>query len=206
MTNKCYIFAAGDYCGVPDIKSNDYVIAADAGYLHAEKLGIKPNLVMGDFDSMKHIPSDCEVIKFKAEKDDTDTSLACLEAKKRGYGDIIICGALGGERFDHTLANIQTSYNLSLKGADITLTDGKTFIKVITNSRIDFDASDKGYISVFSLSENSYGVDLCGLKYSLSDATLSNNFPLGVSNEFMGVDNCYVSVKKGTLAVVWKTL
>ncbi len=204
MVNRCYIFAAGDYCGVPEIKSNDFVITADAGYLHTQKLGIAPNLAMGDFDSLEFVPKNCEIIKFNPQKDQTDTSLSCLEALKRGYNDITICGALGGERFDHTFANIQTAFNLSKKGANITLTDGDTFIRIITDSRIDFNENHAGYVSVFSLSEISEGVDICGLKYELSGAVLSSSIPLGVSNEFIGSDKSYVSVRKGTLALMWK--
>ena len=203
--NCCYIFAAGDFNGNIDISDGDFIIAADAGYLHLKKLEITPDLLVGDFDSLEAIPKCKEILRFKPEKDLTDTTIAVSQAVKRGYRKIIICGALGGKRPEHSLANLQTAAELAKNGMEIYLTDGVNVIRVIHNSKIEFDENNSGYISVFSLTEKSRGVTLSGLKYPLNDAILSYCVPLGVSNEFIKGTKSTVSVSDGTLAVFWKT-
>ena len=202
--DTCYIFAAGDFNGKFSRKEKDFIIAADAGYRHLEKNGVIPDLLIGDFDTIGQVPNVCETITFPCEKDYTDTELAIMEAIKRGYNAFIICGALGGKRIEHTVANIKLCESYAIKGYDITLTDGNYFVKSIHNSKIEFSDDEKGFISVFSLSGKAEGVTIKGLKYTLENAFLDFSNPtLCVSNEFIGTKST-VSVDNGTITIIWE--
>ena len=84
-----------------------FLICADGGMDTARKYGIHPDLLIGDFDSMQgSLPDGIETIRLKPEKDDTDLLAAVREGLQRGYREYILLGALGGERFDHSYANL----------------------------------------------------------------------------------------------------
>jgi thiamine pyrophosphokinase len=202
MKGICYIIGAGsvDDCTI-EPKDIDFVIAADAGYAHLSKLSIVADLVVGDFDSLGKRPNHPNIIEHPAEKDETDMMLAIGEGLHRGYKTFVILGGLGG-RLDHTYANIQALTYLSEKNARGYLLGGDQAITVIKNGTIRFDDEKRGVISVFCSGDKASGVDLKGLKYPLSNATLSCCNPLGVSNEFTG-ERSEVSVRDGTLIVMW---
>ena len=203
MINKiCYIIGAGENYGL-DFKpsSNDHVIAADAGLRYLEQYGITADLVIGDFDSLNNIPSHPNTMALNAEKDDTDMLAAVREGIKANYTAFHIYGGTGG-RIDHTIANLQVLAYLAQNGMQGFLFDKDCVITAITNQKISFEQISSGYISVFSHTEKSEGVNLQGLKYELKDAVLTNAFPLGVSNEFIGKESS-VSVASGTLLVVF---
>jgi len=198
----CHIFAAGDYNGNFIKGSDDIVIAADAGYNHLVKLGIEPDILLGDFDTIGNIPSNLQnVIRFPTVKDYTDTHLAINEGVTRGYTSFAIYGAIGGKRLEHTIANLQLACDCVKKGYDIFLTNGETYVYPLHNSSIEFDAQQSGIISVFCMCDKASGVTIKGLKYELYDAVLTNNFPVGVSNEFIG-NKAFVSVNDGTIIVM----
>lgn len=199
----CYIFSAAE--GLPKNFSkneDDIVIAADAGYRHLENLKIIPDIVLGDFDSLKFIPSDAEIIKHPVKKDDTDTMLAVKTGFERGFDRFVLYGCLGG-RLDHTLANIQTlNFIAENGGIGFICGDGYTVCS-IKNSSISFKASASGNISVFSADSKASGVTETGLLYNLENAELTSCFPLGVSNEFTGNEST-VSVENGILNIVFE--
>ena len=96
---KCYIFAGSPEakCSGVEFDSSRYVICADGGYILAKKMGIEPDVIIGDFDTYKsRLPENCEIIRHPEEKDDTDTMLAVKLALNRGFKHIVICGAIGG--------------------------------------------------------------------------------------------------------------
>lgn len=198
----CYVVGAGisyglDFCP----GAEDLVIAADAGLCHLEKQGISPDLVIGDFDSLKSVPEHLHTIVLNPEKDDTDMLAALREGIKAGYESFhIFCGT--GGRIDHTLANIQTLGWLSENGMRGLLFDQDNIITAITNDKLCFEKIPDGYLSVFSHTTRAMGVYLRGLKYELNDAVLTNTFPLGTSNEFIGRESS-ISVREGTLVVVF---
>lgn len=179
-------------------KYGDLVIAVDAGYKNLK--GVKPDLVMGDFDSLGFIPNGENIITFPVAKDDTDTLLAVKEGLKRGYKTFVISGGLGG-RLDHTMANIQTLAFLAERGARGYLVSENEFVTVIKDTSIEFDKEHSGNISVFALSDKAEGVTLEGLKYPLYNATLTPTFPIGVSNSFTGKTS-KVTVKNGMLLII----
>lgn len=198
----CYIVGAGENCGI-DFRptTDDFVIAADAGLCYLEQAGICTDLVIGDFDTLNAIPQHHYVITLSTEKDDTDMLAAIREGIKAGYSDFYLYCGTGG-RIDHTLANLQVLSFLAENGKRGFLIDNNSIITAITNRKITFDRIASGYVSVFSYSTKSEGVRLQGLKYELDKAVLTNTFPIGVSNEFIGKGSS-ISVDTGTLLIVF---
>ena len=198
----CYIVGAGEFYGFDTIpQEEDFVIAADAGLRYLENEKIVANLVIGDFDTLGAAPKHHNVITLNCEKDDTDTLSAIKEGIKLGYETFFLYGCTGG-RIEHTLANIQTLKYLSEQGGRGFLFSEDSIMTTLTNGRFDFLEHEDGYISVFSLTDQSLGVNLRGLKYELNNATLTSDFPIGVSNEFIGRKS-RVEVASGTLLIVF---
>lgn len=198
----CYIVGAGE-CEFLDFlpESDDWVIAADGGYTYLKKANITPDIIIGDFDSLGEIPDAENIIKLNPVKDITDMDAAVKLGIDRGYTEFHLYGACGG-RIDHTIANIQLVASLAEKEFKAYIHSGSTVITAIHNKSLEFDSSYSGYISVFSHSDKCIGVYLRGLKYTLENAELSNNFPLGVSNEFIGTES-EISVKTGTAIIIY---
>lgn len=178
----------------------DFVIAADAGYAALVRQGIRPDLVVGDFDSLGEAPAGENVVRHPVQKDDTDMMLAVKLGLERGFLDFRLYGALGG-RLDHTLANVQTLQYLAAHGARGFLV-GDVCLTAVMNGEIRFRPEARGVISVFCLASPATGVDLEGLLYPLRNHTLTPDFPLGVSNEFTGAPSC-VRVGEGCVVVVF---
>jgi thiamine pyrophosphokinase len=201
----CYIFGASPATTAietPTLRPGDFVIAADGGLTLARKLGLQPDLICGDFDSLDAPPANApNVITLPCEKDETDMFRAVQEGYSRGFRSFRIYGGFGG-RFDHTLANIQTLLWLSRHGAQGFIAANREMITVITNSEISLAAETSGQFSVFACSGAASGVDIRGSKYELRSATLSDDFPLGVSNEFIGND-IHIKAASGSLIVVF---
>ncbi len=198
----CYIVGAGE-CKFLDFlpESDDLVIAADGGYTYLKKANITPDIIIGDFDSIGEIPDAENIIKLNPVKDITDMDAAVKLGIDRGYTEFYLYGACGG-RIDHTIANIQLVASLAEKELKAYIHSGSTVITAIHNEALEFDSSYSGYISVFSHSDKCMGVYLRGLKYTLENAELSNKFPLGVSNEFIGTES-EISVNKGTAIIIY---
>ena len=198
---KCIIFcAAGFEALVEPLQKDDFVIAADGGLVHTEKLGIVPKEILGDFDSLGYTPEGANV--FPVEKDDTDAMLAVRRGLSLGYREFILYGSLDGPRLDHTVANFQTLQFLCDHGAFGCLAGNDTLVTVVKNGALRFPAGATGVISVFCLGQDARGVTLEGLYYPLEEGTLTAGFPLGVSNHFTGRE-ASVSVKDGSLLVLW---
>ena len=197
----CYIVGAGEDYGLDfALQKGDLLIAADGGYARVEKAGFRPDLIIGDFDSLGRIPQADRVITLPTVKDVTDTWAAISLGKERGYRRFYLYGCTGG-RIDHTLANVQSLAALAEAGMQGVLVDKSQIITAVSCGTLRFDASAAGYLSVFAVSECCTGVTLRGLKYELDDARLTSSFPLGVSNEFLGIP-AEVTVKSGTAVIV----
>jgi thiamine pyrophosphokinase len=130
--SRCLIIAAApinDYEQLSQYLNNiNYIICADGGYIHARKLNLKPNVIIGDLDSIGEIPQDIEVLQFNAEKDETDTLLAVKLGIERGFKDFLIIGGLGG-RLDHTYANFALCFILlKMAAKDLLQTPGTKYI------------------------------------------------------------------------------
>ena len=197
----CVIFCAGGFTELAaPIAPEDYVIAADGGYAHTTALGITPDAVLGDFDSLGYVPEGAKV--FPVEKDDTDAMLAIRHGLNQGCRRFLIYGALEGPRLDHTVANLQALQFLADHGATGILIGKEQLATVIRNDTCTFSPEHRGHISVFCMGSDAHGVTLRGLQYPLEDGTLQSGFPLGVSNHFIG-SAASVTVKDGSLLILW---
>lgn len=200
----CYIIGAGECKNLKiNPKIDDYVICADGGLKYAEKAGIKPNLAIGDFDSYGKVPSGVETVVLPCEKDETDTHFAINLALEKGYNELRLFGMLGG-RPDHSFANLQLLSYVCQKGARATIFSHDYCATAIKNSVMSFSKNNKGTVSVFSLSPESKGVTIKGLKYEVNTFSLRSDCPMGVSNEFVG-EEAVVSVEDGILLIMWET-
>ena len=198
---KCIIFCAAGFDSlVEPLQTDDFVIAADGGLMHTEKLGIVPNEIIGDFDSLGHIPEGANV--FPVEKDDTDAMLAVRRGLSLGYREFVLYGSLDGPRLDHTVANFQTLQFLADRDAVGYLAGMDCLVTVVKNSKIVFSEGAEGTVSVFCMGKDAEGVTLEGLYYPLENGILTAGFPLGVSNHFTGKASG-ISVKNGSLLVLW---
>lgn len=208
---KCIVICAGDFTPVEiKKKGGDFVIAVDGGYLYSKILGIAPDLIIGDFDSlpraereelsvMKQTDKD-RIVELNPCKDDTDTLAALRIGLKKGYRNFHIYGAMGG-RLEHTIANIQCLHFLKNNGAKGYIMDAECMLTVIQNETVTFHKEMEGLLSLFSLGEKAKGVTLKNMKYPLEKAEITNDFPIGISNEFTG-EAGEVTVEEGTLLAI----
>jgi len=198
---KCIIFCAGGFERLAQkIDNEDVVIAADGGYRHTQALGITPDIILGDFDSLGFVPHSANV--FPVEKDDTDAMLAVRKGLSLGFKEFVIYGALDGPRLDHTVAALQTLQYLADHGATGYLAGLSYMATVIKNETVYFPAEAQGILSLFCLGPDAQGVSLTGLHYPLENGTLSAGFPLGVSNHFTG-QSATVCVENGSLLALY---
>ncbi len=199
--NRCFIFAALNTENLIEKPTeNDLVIACDKGLLNSDRLGIKPDIIIGDFDSLGFTPKGENVVLLPVRKDDTDVGYAIKYALASGYKEFIVYGAVGGS-LDHTLANIQLGSYIAENGGRGVFYGKDGNVTVIKNSAAHFKNAI-GRVSVLSISDKSEGVTLKGLDYPLNNATLLSSFPLGLGNAFLG--DAEISVKNGTLAIIWQ--
>lgn len=197
----CVIFCAAEFSGLLNpIGPDDLVIAADGGLRHTQALGIRPDVILGDFDSLGYIPEEGQV--FPVEKDDTDSMLAIRLGLERGYTDFQIYGALDGPRLDHTMANFQTLAFLAARGARGWLIGRDYIVTVASRETLIFSDSARGILSCFCLGADIQNLTIQGLQYPLERGTLSASFPLGVSNHFLGQEG-RISLGDGLLLVLW---
>ena len=198
----CVMFCAAEFdAPVCPIEKTDYILAADGGVRHTEKLGLIPHEILGDFDSLGYVPQGANV--FPVEKDDTDSMLAVRRGLAQGCRKFLIYGALDGPRLDHTVANFQTLHFLAGQGGFGILVGKDCLAAVVKNGSLRFPAVEEGTVSVFCSGADARGVDIEGLYYELFDGTLSAGFPLGVSNHFTGKESC-IRVRDGVLLVLWE--
>ena len=182
------------------VRGGDYVIAADGGLAYLQEACIEADLVIGDFDSLNGNPDAKNVVHLSPDKDDTDTLAALRAGLAKGYENFFIYCGTGG-RIEHTLANIQCLAFLAKNGKKGWLVDGDAVMSVIAKS-ISFDENRRGYVSVFAYSDTACKVSIQGLKYEARNQELSSDFPIGVSNEFVGKPS-RIDVESGLLLLVF---
>ncbi|MBR6545385.1 MAG: thiamine diphosphokinase, partial [Clostridia bacterium] len=194
-----YIFGAGEYTGgAPKLNDGDFVICADAGYLTAQRLGLRVDLAIGDFDSLGYEPELCEeVVTLPVEKDITDAEAAILAAEEMGAETIVLLGCTGG-RPDHTLAAQQLLAAAAERGKRPYLVGDGFVAYALHGGAVRFSEKAVGTLSVFAVGGVASGVTVKGAKYELEGAELSPSAPLGVSNSFVGRGG-FISLQGGTL-------
>ncbi len=180
----------------------DFVICADNSFPAAIEQGIMPNLIIGDFDTGAPIsfPDKTEIQRHPVEKDDSDTMLCVKEAARRGFTQITVAGGLSG-RLDHTFANLQMLAYGASKGLDITLTDGENEAFLLHPVKTVLPKKEGFSLSLFSYTQKTGGISLCGVKYPLENGELTNLFPLGLSNEITA-EEAEISFTHGLLLVI----
>ena len=199
--NICCIFGAGDYFGEESVPAGAFVIAADGGLAACRQQNITPAVIIGNFDSLGYEVKGENVILLPKIKDDTDSLAAVKYALKKGYRIFLFFGCTGG-RLSHTLANLQTLTYIAKRGGIGFLVD-KEEVATATCKGLNFDSSASGFLSVFA-AEGASTVTLSGLQYEAQSLTLISDFPLGVSNAFIG-KKARVAVEKGCAHIHFET-
>lgn len=199
------LFWAGE-----QLKNRDeyYVIAVDGGLSAAHSLCIKPDCIVGDFDTVapsvleEYEEQGIRILRHIPEKDYTDTELALVEAiSMEGVSEVVILGALG-RRFDHALANLEILMAGLPKGITCKILDPYNKIYLIDGDRsFRKEALYGKYISFIPFTDHVRGVTLKGFKYPLQDAIMKRGVSLGISNEIPG-ERAELSLKEGILICI----
>lgn len=186
----------------------DYVICADGGLEKAEKLNLRPNLILGDFDSVDSTVLEyyknlnIETVTFPSEKDYTDMELAINHAIKIGFKDIILVGATG-TRLDHTVANLLLIEEYHKKNINIKILDNNNLIQIVNNSMI-IPYGKKHFVSIIPLSEKIAGLTLEGFKYPLNNINISRGSTMCISNEITENKGVIKLIKGSALVFISK--
>lgn len=208
IERRCVIIGGGD-CSADILKNNiqsdDYIICADSGFDVAITSGFLPDLLIGDFDSIKAVPEFSNKITLPIEKDVTDTVAAYNEGVKLGFKNFVLFGGTGG-RFEHTFANISLMANASKNGIKFEIFDDKHIFRSITNSSIKIEKKAEQQISVFAYGNKAYGVTETGFHYKLFNYVLDPfDGALGTSNDIID-EYGEISVLNGTLIIIETTM
>ena len=204
LTNlkRCVLVLGGEIRNYSEVKKllkdGDFFLFCDSGLYHEEKLGVRADLAIGDFDSHPR-PEGVETIVLPREKDDTDSYAGVKEGIERGFRDFLFLGALGG-RVDHSLANIYLLDYLDTHSCTGMIADGNTVIRLVSGEETVIRKGAK-YFSLLALSGRAEGVSIRGAKYNLENAVIEPSYQYGVSNE-VAFDEAVVSVKNGKLLLV----
>lgn len=186
----------------------EYIIVADSGMEFMRRVGIKPDMIIGDFDSVAS-----ETLRFFKEqegiifkelnpiKDDTDTEFAICQAIHLGAKEITVLGATG-TRLDHVLGNVALLGIGLQKNVSIHLVDKHNRIRMIDKSmKLDKSKQFGAYVSLIPYAGDVKGVTLRGFKYPLENFTMESFSSLGISNEI--VDNqAEILLEDGILVVI----
>lgn len=213
ISKKCILICAGELntAGLKHIPiTNELVIAVDGGLGYCRTLDIEPDIILGDFDSAEEEDFSIirgwsedkpdSVITLPCEKDDTDTIAAVKLGFEKGCTEFELYGAMGG-RMDHYVANLQTLFYIKHHGGNAKMIDGSGETFIIENETVNFDELETGTISLFAFGGKAEGVSIRGLYYEADDISLTVDFPLGVSNKFIGED-AFVTVSDGSLLCI----
>jgi len=201
---KGLIFAGGEFSEPQDfadiLAEKPIIVCADSGYDSAAALGIAPDVIIGDMDSVsRKLPAGIKQIKLNREKDDTDTQSCIDYLIEECCGEITLLGALGG-RTDHELANIMLTVYAAKKGAKLIIKTKDTEVFAVSGiAEISGNIGD--LLSIIPIFSDAEGIYLSGLKYPLNNATVEIGKTVGISNEFIS-EKATVKVKKGMVIAV----
>lgn len=209
MPKKCVIVAGGEMSDGAYLKNAlqeaDYIICADGGARHLLTLGLSPQLVVGDFDTLT--PDELEILagkgakidRYPPEKDYTDTHLALLKAVEMGYSDVTMLAVLGG-RLDHTLANLMLLALPETVHIEVKIVDETQKIYLV-RSRLKMQGKPGDTVTLLPLSDRVTGIETQGLKYPVPEGTFVMGIPIGVSN-VMTDHAVSITVRDGLLLVL----
>ncbi len=191
---RAVVFANGD---LPDpaavralLRPDDWIVAADGGTTHALACGVRPQLVIGDLDSLpaglktELAAEGAAFITHPADKDWTDLELALLYVAANGAVEVLVVAALGG-RLDQTLANVLLLARPELARLQVRITDGReTAWLVRDETTVHGTAGER--VSLIPLGGDAVDVHTAGLAWPLRGETLRLGEARGVSNEMTG--------------------
>lgn len=184
----------------PFFRQADLVVCADSGYLHCNRMGITPNLIIGDFDSssLSGVPEGVPITQLPVEKDKTDLH-ACIDyAISQGADEILLFGARG-TRLDHSFAAISLVYMGLLQGVTIRTIDEHNEMFMFSKTAVI--PRKEGYkLSLLPITPVT-GVYAEGVYYPLSGQSMDWGNPYGVSNEFTA-DVAKIAVESGVLMAI----
>jgi thiamine pyrophosphokinase len=185
------------------LHDDDFIIAADGGTRHALALGLMPNVIVGDLDSL---PSDFEpstfngeIVLYPKDKNETDLELAIQHALTLKPEQIIILAALGG-RLDQTFGNIALISNLQPSTCNLQLNDGLEEV-FFCRDHVEINGNSGDTVSLIPWQGEVAGIVTTGLKWRLQNETLYPNKTRGISNELID-DSASIQINSGLLLIV----
>ena len=196
------IFCSGDLdMEVPFKREETLVICADGGYRHAKKMGIVPDMIIGDCDSFEETyPEEIPHLIYPSEKDETDAMLCLNWAIKEGCDEVWILGGLGG-RLDHEFSNFALLMYGLKQGVTVKLANHQNEIWM-TDKPVAISPGDKKYISFFPYGGEVEGFSLKGFRYEVDTMTLTCDTVRCACNEFVADTVGEVSFTKGYLLIM----
>ena len=187
--------------GLQELSPPQLVVAADSGADIARSLGLTPDVIVGDFDSVTPAgaAAAAEQRRFPTDKNATDLTLALAEARDRGATSITVVGGAGG-RLDHFLANVAALASDDLAGVDVDAVMGAARLWVVRRHRT-IHGTPGGLVTLLAYGGPAIGVRTTGLRWPLAGETLEVGSTRGVSNVFC-VPEATVGLDTGTLLAV----
>ena len=184
----------------PFVRETDLIVCADSGYLNCEAMGIRPHLVIGDFDSCDRlvVPLDIPVQQLPVEKDETDLHACINHVIAEGADEILLFGARG-TRLDHSLAAVSLVYMGLSQGVTIRLIDEHNELFMFSGS-VEIPRKEGCKLSLLPVTPVT-GIHAEGVYYPLNGQNMSWGNPYGVSNEFVA-DTAKITVESGVLMVI----
>ena len=191
----------GDYARVKQyLRADDAIVFCDSGLKHMEALGVKPALIVGDFDSHCNPHLDVETIVLPCEKDDTDTVFAVKTMVQRGYDDFLLIGVIGA-RLDHTLGNVSILLYLDSLGKKAEIVDDYSEMQIVSKDEVSIE--DKyPFFSLLNITGCARGITIRDAKYPLDGAEITCEYQYGVSNEVLPGKTAKISVRDGKLLLI----
>lgn len=186
----------------------DLVIAADGGAGSLDRLGRRPDRLIGDLDSVEASLADrladagVVVERHAPDKDASDTELAVEAALAAGATEVVLLGAFGGSRIDHELANLLLLADPALVGRDIRAARAGTQVRALHGGRrLDLQGAVGDIVTLLPIGGDATGVTTEGLRWPLAGATLRLGRSRGLSNEVVST-HASVRIEGGALLVV----
>jgi thiamine pyrophosphokinase len=209
---RAILFANGRLDELPnfvkDSLQSNFIIAVDGGTHHCISLGINPDVIIGDFDSLEpntvsnYQRAGVEIIKYPVHKDETDLELALQIALDRGFYKLFILAALG-DRWDMSISNILLLAKPVFSKLDIRLLDGSKELFIIRGGdQVEIHSKSGFSLSLIPLAGDVSGITTSGLEYPLQAETLYFGTSRGISNIFIQ-DHAQIHVTEGLLLCIY---
>ena len=202
---KRYVIVGGapinDYENIKThLRDDDFFAVCDCGLRHIDKLGITPDLIIGDFDSFEKPSTEIETITLPREKDDTDTFFAVKEGVRRGFDEFLLIGVIGG-RLDHSIANLSILLYLDEKGFNSRAIDDYSVIEIVSRNTAYIESEFK-FFSLLNITGVAKGITIKNAKFPLENGEIKCDYQYGISNETLGDSPAEVSITEGKLLLL----